>query len=86
MQESQPQQTLGNLLDGKSTAQAIKDEIAAEVIRMKSQGQRAPHLVAILVGNNGASETYVAGKVKSCAQIGFQSTLLRFNSDISEAA
>lgn len=85
MQESQPQQPLGNLLDGKSTAQAIKNEIATEVARMKSQGLRAPHLVAILVGNNGASETYVAGKVKSCAEIGFQSTLLRFESTISEA-
>jgi methylenetetrahydrofolate dehydrogenase (NADP+) / methenyltetrahydrofolate cyclohydrolase len=83
MAETQPQ--LGQLLDGKSTSQAIKNEIAAEVARMKAQGQRAPHLVAILVGNNGASETYVAGKVKSCAEIGFQSTLLRFESSISEA-
>jgi methylenetetrahydrofolate dehydrogenase (NADP+) / methenyltetrahydrofolate cyclohydrolase len=83
MEATHPQQTI--LLDGKVTAQAIKNEIAAEVARMKSQGLRAPHLAAILVGNNGASETYVAGKVKSCAEIGFDSTLLRFETTISEA-
>ncbi len=79
------QQPRGNLLDGKATSQAIKNEITAEVTRMKAQGLRAPHLAAILVGHNGASETYVAGKVKSCAEIGFDSTLLRYETSISEA-
>jgi methylenetetrahydrofolate dehydrogenase (NADP+)/methenyltetrahydrofolate cyclohydrolase len=54
------------LIDGKATAAAIKQEIAAEVRAMLAQGRRAPHLAAILVGHDGGSETYVAGKVKAC--------------------
>ena len=56
-----------------------------EVQQMVSSGQRPPHLCAILVGNNGASETYVASKVKNCGEVGFQSTLVRFEDSISEA-
>lgn len=73
------------LIDGKQTAADIKKEIAAEVDRMTASGIRRPHLAAILVGHDGGSETYVASKVKSCAECGFESTLLRFEDDITEA-
>ncbi|HYG39017.1 MAG TPA: tetrahydrofolate dehydrogenase/cyclohydrolase catalytic domain-containing protein [Cytophagales bacterium] len=73
------------LLDGKKTSQEVKDQIKTEVESIKSSGGKVPHLAAILVGNDGASETYVGSKVKSCEEIGFKSTLLRFGSDISEA-
>jgi methylenetetrahydrofolate dehydrogenase (NADP+) / methenyltetrahydrofolate cyclohydrolase len=73
------------IIDGKATADEIKKEIALEVADMKAKGLKTPHLVAILVGNNGASETYVANKVRSCQELGFQSTLLRFETSISEA-
>lgn len=73
------------LLDGKKLAHTIKQEIAKEVEIIKAKQERVPHLAAILVGNDGASETYVNHKVKACKQIGFDSTLLRFESDISEA-
>ncbi len=72
------------LIDGKKTATDIKQEIAAEVAEMTSKGIRRPHLAAILVGHDGGSETYVANKVKSCAECGFESTLLRFEDDITE--
>jgi methylenetetrahydrofolate dehydrogenase (NADP+)/methenyltetrahydrofolate cyclohydrolase len=72
------------LIDGKQTAANIKKEIAAEVEQMKLRGERVPHLAAILVGHDGGSETYVANKVKSCAECGFESTLLRFEDDITE--
>jgi methylenetetrahydrofolate dehydrogenase (NADP+) / methenyltetrahydrofolate cyclohydrolase len=75
-----------NLIDGKKVASDIKKEIAEEVAKIKSDGKRVPHLAAILVGNNGSSETYVANKVKDCAEVGFKSTLLRFGNDISESA
>jgi methylenetetrahydrofolate dehydrogenase (NADP+) / methenyltetrahydrofolate cyclohydrolase len=74
------------IIDGKATADEIKKEIAIEVAEMKAKGEKTPHLVAILVGNNGASETYVANKVKSCQELGFNSTLLRFDPSISESA
>lgn len=74
------------IIDGKATADEIKKEIAIEVAEMKAKGEKTPHLVAILVGNNGASETYVANKVKSCHELGFNSTLLRFEPSISESA
>lgn len=74
------------IIDGKATADEIKKEIAIEVAEMKAKGEKTPHLVAILVGNNGASETYVANKVKSCHELGFNSTLLRFEPSISELA
>ncbi len=72
------------LLDGKKTSNDIQDEIAFEVSQIRSSGLRRPHLAAILVGNNGASETYVNAKVAACKRVGFQSTLLNFDSDISE--
>lgn len=72
------------LIDGKKTSAEIKKEIAAEVGKMTAAGIRRPHLAAILVGHDGGSETYVANKVKSCAECGFQSTLIRFEDDITE--
>ena len=72
------------LLDGKLTANILKDEIAAEVSKIISNGGKKPHLAAILVGNNGASETYVNAKVKACERVGFDSTLVRFDDDVSE--
>ncbi|MBL7750328.1 MAG: bifunctional methylenetetrahydrofolate dehydrogenase/methenyltetrahydrofolate cyclohydrolase FolD [Chitinophagaceae bacterium] len=72
------------ILDGKKAAQAIRDELKLEVAQLVSEGRKIPHLAAILVGNNGASETYVASKVKSCAEVGFKSTLIRFEDSISE--
>lgn len=74
------------LIDGKATAAAIRQEIAAEVEKLLGAGQRRPHLAAVLVGNDGGSETYVANKIKACEDAGFTSTLLRFDSNISEAA
>ncbi|MDH3711078.1 MAG: bifunctional 5,10-methylene-tetrahydrofolate dehydrogenase/5,10-methylene-tetrahydrofolate cyclohydrolase [Cyclobacteriaceae bacterium] len=72
------------LLDGKKTSEQIKNEIAEEVEVIKSQGGKVPHLAAILVGHDGASETYVNSKVKDCAQVGFRSSLLRFEDSITE--
>lgn len=72
------------LLDGKLLAQKIKEEIASEVKKIKLDGEKTPHLAAILVGNDGASETYVGSKVKSCEEVGFKSTLIRLNSDVTE--
>ncbi len=73
------------LLDGKMIADQIKTEIAEEVSKIKANGGKVPHLVAILVGHDGASETYVGHKEKACAQVGFNSTVLRFEDTISEA-
>ncbi len=73
------------IIDGKKVASEIKQEIAAEVTRLKVAGKKIPHLAAILVGNNGSSETYVANKVKDCEEVGFKSTLLRFGNDVTEA-
>ena len=70
------------MLDGKKAAQAIKDELKMEVAQLAAEGKKVPHLAAILVGNNGASETYVAAKVKACEEVGFKSTLVRFEADI----
>lgn len=72
------------LIDGKKIAAEIKQELAAKVSELKSQGKKIPHLVAVLVGNDPASETYVASKVKSCQEVGFKSTELRYSSDITE--
>ena len=74
------------LLDGKKTSNDIKDEIALEVQEIISKGGKKPHLAAILVGNNGASETYVNAKVKACERVGFDSTLIRLSEDVSEDA
>lgn len=72
------------LLNGKETAEAVKKEIAAKVAEMVAAGERPPHLVAVLVGENGASKTYVANKEKACAAVGFKSTLLTFPDTVSE--
>ncbi len=72
------------LLDGKLAAQAIKDDLKAKTAALTASGNRPPHLAAILVGTDGASETYVASKAKNCAEIGFESTLKRFPETISE--
>lgn len=72
------------LIDGKKTSTEIKAEIAEEVAQMVADGKRRPHLAAILVGHDGGSETYVANKVKSCAECGFKSTLIRFEDDVTE--
>ncbi len=72
------------LLDGKSTSNTIKDEITASVSKRKAEGKKTPHLAAVLVGNDGASMTYVGSKVKSCERVGFKSTLIRLEDTISE--
>ena len=72
------------LIDGKRIADEIKSEIKAEVDVMKSHGLRPPHLVAVLVGHDGGSETYVSHKVKACEQVGFRSTLVRYEDDVTE--
>ena len=72
------------LLDGKFISNKIKEEIREEVEALKKNGERPPHLAAILVGNDGASLTYVGSKVRSCEQIGFDSTLIKLDEDISE--
>jgi len=74
------------LIDGKATAATIKAEIKQEVERIVAAGGKRPHLAAILVGHDGGSETYVNNKVRACEECGFQSTLLRFEDDITEAA
>ena len=72
------------LLDGKKTSQELKEEIAAEVAEMRQQGQKVPHLAAVIVGNDGASLTYVSSKVRSCEQVGFESTLVRLPEDTTQ--
>ena len=74
------------IIDGKATAKAIKAEIKAEVEKMLTAGQRKPHLAAVLVGHDGGSETYVKNKVLACEECGFESTLLRYEDDITEEA
>ncbi len=72
------------ILDGKIVSQTVKESLKEQLMPFMNKRIRAPHLAAILVGTNGASETYIAGKVKSCAETGFQSTLIRFDETISE--
>ena len=72
------------LLDGKSTSDTIKEEITQAVSKRKAEGKKTPHLAAVLVGNDGASMTYVNSKVKSCERVGFKSTLVRLEDSISE--
>ena len=72
------------LLDGKKISNQIKEEIAVEVAQMKKRGEKVPHLAAVLVGNDGASLTYVGSKVRSCKKIGFESTLIHLPEDTSE--
>ncbi|MBI9053113.1 MAG: bifunctional methylenetetrahydrofolate dehydrogenase/methenyltetrahydrofolate cyclohydrolase FolD [Bacteroidales bacterium] len=72
------------LIDGKKIANEIKEEIALEVQKIKEKGGKTPHLAAVIVGHDGASETYVGHKEKACAQVGFNSTVLRFEDNITE--
>ncbi|MEA3461826.1 MAG: tetrahydrofolate dehydrogenase/cyclohydrolase catalytic domain-containing protein [Bacteroidota bacterium] len=72
------------LIDGKATAKAIKGEIKTEVDKLVQAGNRQPHLAAILVGHDGGSETYVAYKIKDCEEVGFRSSLVRFEDDVKE--
>jgi methylenetetrahydrofolate dehydrogenase (NADP+) / methenyltetrahydrofolate cyclohydrolase len=72
------------ILDGAVASQAIKDELKIKVAQLSNEGKKVPHLAAILVGNSGASETYVGSKVRTCEEIGFKSTLIRLEEDISE--
>jgi methylenetetrahydrofolate dehydrogenase (NADP+)/methenyltetrahydrofolate cyclohydrolase len=74
------------LINGKETSDQIKNEISAKVAEFKAAGGKTPHLAAILVGNDGASQTYVGAKVKACEQVGFASTLIRLEASISEEA
>ena len=72
------------ILDGKKVSNQIKEEIAAEVAKMRERGEKVPHLAAVIVGNDGASLTYVGSKVRSCERVGFESTLVRLPSTTSE--
>ena len=72
------------LIDGKAIAAQMKQEIAAEVEQIKVAGGKIPHLAAILVGHDGGSETYVASKVKTCEEVGFKSSLIRYEDNVSE--
>lgn len=72
------------LIDGKQTATDIKKEIALEVRKMIEAGEKQPHLAAVLVGHDGGSETYVAFKIKDCEEVGFKSSLVRFEDDVTE--
>jgi len=76
---------MAEIIDGKTTSFAIKDEIAEKVKQIVKDGGKIPHLAAVLVGDDGASQTYVNGKVKACEYVGFKSSLLKFESDIPEA-
>ncbi|HTN16903.1 MAG TPA: bifunctional 5,10-methylenetetrahydrofolate dehydrogenase/5,10-methenyltetrahydrofolate cyclohydrolase [Chitinophagaceae bacterium] len=73
------------ILDGQAVSAQIKEQIKNEVIALKSKGGKTPHLAALLVGNNPASEAYVGNKVRTCEELGFGSTLLRYGTDISQA-
>lgn len=72
------------LIDGNATAKAIKLEIAEEVRNIVGQGKKRPHLAAVLVGHDGGSETYVAYKIKDCEEVGFTSTLVRYEEEVTE--
>jgi len=72
------------LIDGKKVAAEMKQEIAAQVAKIKEQGGKTPHLAAVLVGHDGGSETYVNFKIKDCNEVGFKSSLVRFEDDVTE--
>jgi len=72
------------LIDGKQTSKEVRIEIAAEVAKLKEAGAKIPHLAAILVGHDGGSESYVAGKIRACEEVGFKSSLIRFEDDVTE--
>lgn len=76
--------TYMQLIDGKAISAQMKKEIAEEVAAIKAAGGKTPHLAAVLVGHDGGSETYVASKVKTCEEVGFKSTLIRYESDVTE--
>lgn len=78
------QEIMPTIIDGKKTSQDIKNEIAVRVAEIKAEGGKTPHLAAVLVGNDGASQTYVGAKVKACEEVGFKSTLVRLESDVTE--
>ncbi|NNC35144.1 MAG: bifunctional 5,10-methylene-tetrahydrofolate dehydrogenase/5,10-methylene-tetrahydrofolate cyclohydrolase, partial [Croceitalea sp.] len=73
-----------NILDGKKLSNQIKAELAEQVTAMKQRGEKVPHLAAVLVGNDGASLTYVGSKVRSCKRIGFESTLIHLPEETTE--
>src|SRR5450631_1078020 len=73
------------ILDGQFVSRSIKESLKIDVAALVAEGKKIPHLAAVLVGNNGASETYVAAKVKACAEIGFKSTMIRMEDTISES-
>ncbi|MGG9971402.1 bifunctional 5,10-methylenetetrahydrofolate dehydrogenase/5,10-methenyltetrahydrofolate cyclohydrolase [Ferruginibacter sp. SUN002] len=73
------------ILDGKIVSQAVKDDLKQKTAELISKGGKTPHLAAILIGNNGASETYVASKVKNCEEVGYNSSLIRFETSVDEA-
>jgi methylenetetrahydrofolate dehydrogenase (NADP+)/methenyltetrahydrofolate cyclohydrolase len=72
------------IMDGKLVSQAVKDDLRQKVLDLAANGMKKPHLAAILVGNNGASETYVASKVRSCEEVGFTSTLIRMDAGVPQ--
>ena len=72
------------LIDGKAISAQMKKEIAEEVAKIKAAGGKTPHLAAVLVGHDGGSETYVASKVRTCEEVGFKSSLIRFEDNVSE--
>lgn len=72
------------ILDGKTVSRAVKEELKTKVLAAKEEGKKTPHLAAVLIGTNGASETYVASKVKNCEEVGFKSTLIRLDENITE--
>jgi len=72
------------LLSGKEASENIKSQLSNKIQHLKKRNFRLPHLVAVLIGNNGASETYIASKIKNCEEIGFQSSLIRFDETVSE--
>lgn len=73
------------ILDGQLVSRTIKDSLTLDVAALVAEGKKIPHLAAVLVGKNGASETYVAAKVKACAEVGFQSTMIRLEESVSQA-
>src|SRR4030095_16094304 len=72
------------ILDGQLVSRTLKESLKLDVAALVATGKKIPHLAAVLVGNNGASETYVSAKVKACAEIGFKSTMIRLEDAISE--
>jgi len=72
------------LIDGKKVATEIKQEIATQVTKLKDEGGKTPHLAAVLVGHDGGSETYVNFKIKDCKEVGYKSSLVRFEDDVTE--